>query len=99
MTLISNIIFKNLVFFLVGVVQDLFITYYYQTISKGQAWKAGFLSTAITIISLLILYEILSGIENEVISIILAYAVGNGVGTIIVIKKNQIKKFLLAKFK
>lgn len=76
---------------MVGIFQDLFITYYYQAISKEHALKAGQLSTSVTIINLVILYQILSGIENEIISIVLAYAIGCGVGTIIVIKKHLIK--------
>ena len=91
--LISNIILKHLIFFLVGIFQDIFITYYLQTVAKEYAWRAAIFSTLVTIINLLVLYKILTDIENQILTIILAYAVGNGVGTIIVIKKRQLKKF------
>ncbi len=91
--LISDIILKHLIFFLIGIFQDIFITYYYQTIAKEYAWRAAFFSTAVTLINILILYEILTGIENQVLSIIIAYAIGNGVGTMIVMKKHLIKKY------
>jgi hypothetical protein len=97
--MILSIIFRHLIFFLVGVFQDLFITYYYQSISKEHAWKAGFLSTLVTIINLVILYQILNGIGNEIMSIVLAYAIGNGVGTVIIIKKHLIKNILKKYFK
>jgi hypothetical protein len=90
---IPDILLKHLVFFLVGVLQDLFITYYYQVISKEYAWRAAILSSSITLVNLIILYEILVGIENQVLSVILVYAIGNGVGTMIIMKKHQIRKF------
>lgn len=90
---ILSIIFKHLFFFLIGIFQDIFVTYYYQTIAKEYAWRAAFFSTTVTLINLIILYEILVGIEDQVLSVIFAYAIGNGVGTVIVIKKHQIKKY------
>ena len=95
----TDIILKHLIFFLVGIFQDLFITYYYQTIAKEYAWKAAVLSTTVTLVNLMILYEILVGIENQVLSVILVYAIGNGVGTMIIMKKHQIKKFFHKNFK
>jgi len=95
--LISDIILKYLIFFLVGIFQDIFITYYLQTVAKEYAWRAAILSTLVTLINLVVLYKILTDIENQVLSMILAYAIGNGVGTIIVIKKQQIKKFFFGK--
>lgn len=90
--LISNIILKHLVFFLVGIFQDVLATYYYQMIAKEYPWRAGIFSMIVTLVNLLILYEILTGIENQVLSIVLAYAFGNGVGTFIIMKKHFIKK-------
>jgi hypothetical protein len=89
----TDIILKHLIFFLGGILQDLFITYYYQAIAKEHAWKAAFLSSSVTLVNLLILYEILAGIQNQILSVILAYALGNGVGTLIIMKKHQIKKY------
>jgi len=93
--LISSIILKHLIFFLVGIFQDIFITYYLQTVAKEYAWRAAIFSTLVTLINLLVLYKILTGIEEQIFSIILAYAIGNGVGTVLVIKKREIKKFFL----
>jgi uncharacterized protein YebE (UPF0316 family) len=90
---ISDIVLKHLIFFLIGIFQDIFITYYYQMISKEHAWRAGLFSTLVTLINILILYEILTGIEEQVFSVILAYAIGNGVGTLIVMKKHLIKNY------
>lgn len=88
-----GLIIKHLIFFSVGMLQDVFITYYYQTISKGAAFRAAFLSTTITLVNLIILYEILIGIENQVISIILIYAIGNGAGTLLTMKRDQIRGY------
>ncbi|OGH88341.1 MAG: hypothetical protein A3J93_04785 [Candidatus Magasanikbacteria bacterium RIFOXYC2_FULL_42_28] len=92
-----DIIIRHLIFFSVGVFQDILITYYYQTIAKEYAWRAAFFSTIVTLLNLLILYEILAGIEDQIFTIILAYAVGNGVGTSLVIKKHQILKLFYKK--
>ena len=97
--LIYVIILKHLVFFLVGIFQDIFITYYYHTIAKEYAWRAAFFATSVTLINLVIVYEILTGIEDQVLSIILVYAIGNGVGTVIVIRRHQIKKYCYKKFR
>jgi len=91
----SDIIFKHLGFFLVGVLQDVLATYYYQMIAKGHPWRAASFSSIVTLVNLVILYEILTGIENQVLSIIIIYALGNGVGTFIVVKKDHIKKLLV----
>ncbi|MBI4779586.1 hypothetical protein HY797_04005 [Candidatus Falkowbacteria bacterium] len=95
--LISAVILKHLIFFLVGIFQDIVITYYLQTIAKEYAWRAAIFSTLVTLINLLVLYKILTGIEEQIFSIIIAYAIGNGVGTVIVIKKHQIKRFFFRK--
>lgn len=90
MTFAYNIIFQHLFFFLVGVFQDLVITYYLEKVNKKQAWRAGISSAAVTLINLVVLYEILVDIEDQVMSIVLAYSIGCGAGTIIIIKKRQI---------
>lgn len=97
--LLSNIFLKHLVFFLVGIVQDILATYYYQTISKEYYWRATILSFVVTLANLLILYKILTGIEDQVLSVVLIYALGNGVGTLIVMRKHRIKKALTRKKK
>jgi hypothetical protein len=87
----ADILTRHLIFFAVGIIQDLLITYYYQSISKERAWKASALSTVITLVNLVILYKIITGIEDQIISVIIAYALGNGVGTMIAMKKDLIK--------
>ena len=95
--LISSIVLKYLIFFLVGIFQDIFITYYLQMVAKEKAWRAALFSTLVTLINLIVLYKILTDIQNQVFTIILIYAIGNGVGTILVIKKQQLKKFFFGK--
>lgn len=88
----TEIITRHLLFFFVGIFQDILITYYYQMIAKEYAWRSAIFATLVTLINLLVLYEILAGIEEQILSVILAYAIGNGVGTMIVIKKHEIRK-------
>lgn len=94
----STLILRHLIFFLVGIIQDIFITYYYVAIAKEYPWRASITSATVTIINLVVLYQILTGIEDQIISIILVYAVGNGVGTMIVMKKQRLKGLLARNF-
>ena len=80
---------------MVGISQDILATYYYQTIAKEYPWRAGIFSMIVTLVNLLILYEIITGIETQALSVIFVYAFGNGVGTFIVIKKHVFKKVFL----
>ena len=88
-------IMTYVLFFAVGVVQDLLITYYYQMITKEYAWRSAVISTLVTIVNVVILYEILDHLAEQAITVILAYALGNGVGTFIVVKRHQIKGLFL----
>jgi len=90
-----TLLLRHFIFFLVGIFQDVFITYYYVAIAKEYPWKAAITSSSVTLINLLVLYHILSGIEDQIMSIILVYAIGNGVGTMIVMKKGALKDFFL----
>jgi hypothetical protein len=83
---------KYIIFFLAGILQDVIITYYYQTIAKEYAIRSAILATLVTLVNVVVLYKILTGIEDQVLSIILVYAIGNGVGTMIVMKKHEIRK-------
>lgn len=85
----------HLIFFLTGIVQDILITYYYQTIAREHAWRASILSTIVTLVNILVLYGILANIEEQVLSVILAFAIGNGVGTFFVMREKSLRKFLL----
>jgi hypothetical protein len=83
-----NIVIQHILFFAVGFFQDILITFYYQAIAKQFPMRAAVLSVSVTLVNLIILYEILAGLETQVFSIILAYALGNGTGTYVVVKRN-----------
>jgi len=89
-----NIFITYLIFFFVGIFQDLLITYYYQVIAKEYAWRSTIASSVVTLVNLIILYRILTGLEDQALGIILVFALGNGVGTFLVIKKKSILNFL-----
>ncbi|MCE9644101.1 hypothetical protein K8Q93_02595 [Candidatus Parcubacteria bacterium] len=83
---------QYLLFFSVGFFQDLLITLYYQAISKDYPLRSGFLSFVVTVVGILVLYEILGDLEGQQLGIILAYALGNGVGTYAVVKGKHFKR-------
>ena len=87
----------HLSFFFVGIFQDLLITYYYQVIMKEYPWRSALLSMIVTLVNIFVLYSILSGLEEQVLSVVLAYTLGNGVGTYLVVKKHAIKRLFLRK--
>ncbi|PIR95038.1 hypothetical protein COT95_00880 [Candidatus Falkowbacteria bacterium CG10_big_fil_rev_8_21_14_0_10_37_6] len=89
-----NILITYLIFFFVGIFQDLLITYYYQVIAKEYAWRATIASSIVTLVNLIVLYRILTGLEEQALGIILIYALGNGIGTFIIIKKKSILNLL-----
>ena len=83
-------IIEHLLFFSVGFFQDILITYYYQAVAKERAVLSSGLSFVVTLVNLLVLYGIISGIEDQVLSIILVYALGNAVGTYVVIHRHKL---------
>ena len=83
-----NILLVHLLFFAVGFLQDLLITYYYQAVAKDWPYRAASLSFLVTIVNLLVLYKIVSGLGDQVFSVVLAYALGNAAGTFIVVKRH-----------
>jgi hypothetical protein len=92
-----DLMLKYIIFFLAGILQDVIITYYYQTIAKEYAIRSAILATLVTLVNVVVLYKILTGIEDQVMSIILVYAIGNGFGTMIVMKKHDIIRFFKKK--
>ena len=92
-----NTVLTHLLFFGVGFFQDILITYYYQSIAAEKAAISSFLSFALTLVNLTILYTILSGIETQVVTVVLAYALGNGAGTFVVIKRHALRAWLPGK--
>jgi uncharacterized protein YebE (UPF0316 family) len=81
-----------ILFFSAGLFQDLLITYYYQVVAKERAVSAALSSVVVTLVNLFVLYNILSNLTDQTYSIILVYALGNGVGTFIVIKRHELKR-------
>ena len=69
------------IYFLAGVVMDGIVTAYYIFVSARAIFSASILSAAITIVSMFVVNGILSGTGKHKTAMILAYAIGNGVGT------------------
>ncbi len=84
-----NVVFEHILFFAVGFSQDLLITYYYQAIAKDWPYKSAALSFLVTIVNILVIYKIITGIEDRVLTVILVYALGNAVGTYAVVRRHK----------
>ena len=84
-----DIVLTHLLFFVVGIVQDGLIAYYYQSVSKHKKFSSAGLSFIVTIVNLLVLYGILEGLTDQVLSVIIVYALGNAVGTYIVVARGK----------
>jgi len=84
--------FYVVIYFFVGLLQDFVIALYTRLVNKGAALSSAILSTLITIINLAVIYSILVRFDSEKsILAIIAYALGNGVGTFIGAKfKNKL---------
>lgn len=79
----------HLLFFAIGLVQDLLITSYYRAITDKQASLAGILSGIVTIVNLTVFYGILSTLDDTVFSKIFVYALGNALGTYIIVWRDR----------
>lgn len=88
-----DIFVAHILFFSVGLFQDLLITYYYQVVAKERAWPAAISSFLITLVNLFVLYGILTNLDSAAWSIVIAYALGNAVGTYIVIKRHDLRAY------
>jgi len=76
-----------IIYFLVGLMQDFVIALYTRLVNEGAALSSAVLSTLITVINLAVIYSILIRFDSErSIFAIIAYALGNGVGTFIGVK-------------
>jgi uncharacterized protein YebE (UPF0316 family) len=73
----------NLIFyFLAGIAQDFLITLNWRYVTKNKAVMASLFSFLVTIVTMIILYKILVGLDSEQSAIaIIVYALGIGVGT------------------
>ncbi len=88
----TTIIIEHLIFFIVGVLQDVIVTLYYQSINDKKPMSAAWLSGIITVVNLTVFYGILSALDDTVYSRIGAYAVGNAVGTYIIVRRDKGKQ-------
>jgi len=76
-----------ILYFFVGVLQDFLLTLNWRFISKERAVPAAFFSFAVTIVTMLVLYNILTQLDRQrSIVAIIVYALGIGVGTMLGMK-------------
>ncbi|MFA4833226.1 MAG: DUF5698 domain-containing protein [Patescibacteria group bacterium] len=76
-----------IIYFLAGVLQDFLLTLNWRFIAKEKAISAAALSFAVTIVTMLVLYNILTQLDRQRSMIaIIVYALGVGTGTILGIK-------------
>lgn len=76
-----------LIFFVAGVVQDFVVTLNWRFIAKEKIFLASFFSFLTTMITLLVLYSILTKLDQtRSIPAIIIYALGVATGTLIAMK-------------
>jgi len=75
------------IYFLAGVLQDFLLTLNWRFIVKERTMLAAFFSFVVTVVSMFVLYSILTQIDNQDSAIaIIVYALGVGTGTVIGMK-------------
>lgn len=76
-----------ILYFLAGVLQDFLLTLNWRFINKERAIPAAFFSFAVTVVTMLVLYNILTQLDTQrSIMAIIVYALGIGIGTILGMK-------------
>ncbi len=76
-----------ILYFLAGVLQDFLLTLNWRFINKEKAMPAAIFSFAVTVVSMLVLYNILTQLDKQrSIVAIIVYALGIGTGTILGMK-------------
>ncbi|MDD5625586.1 MAG: DUF5698 domain-containing protein [Patescibacteria group bacterium] len=76
-----------IIYYLAGVLQDFLCTLNWRFINKEKVIPAAVFSFALTIVSMLVLYNILTQLDKErSILAIIVYALGIGTGTILGMK-------------
>lgn len=76
-----------LFYFLAGIIQDFLITLNWRYVTKNKAMMASLFSFLVTIVTMIILYKILVGLDAEKSAMaIIIYALGIGVGTFLGMK-------------
>ena len=75
------------IYFVVGIVQDFFLTLNWRFIAKGRAIAASIMSFLVTVVTMLVLYNILTRLDSErSLLAILIYALGIATGTFLGMK-------------
>ena len=76
-----------ILYFLAGVLQDFLLTLNWRSIAKERAFPAAFFSFIVTVVSMLVLYNIITQLDKDrsMIAIVI-YALGIGTGTILGMK-------------
>ena len=76
-----------ILYFLAGILQDFLLTLNWRFIAKEKAIPAALFSVIVTIVSMLVLYNIITQLDKErgIIAIVI-YALGIGTGTILGMK-------------
>jgi len=76
-----------IIYFLTGILQDFLLTLNWRYIAKDKAIPAAILSFIVTVISMLVLYNILTRLDNQRgLLAIFVYALGVATGTILGMK-------------
>ena len=76
-----------ILYYLAGVLQDFLLTLNWRFIAKGKVIPAAIFSFLVTVITLVVLYNILTQLEaHRSIVAIIVYALGIGTGTILAMK-------------
>ena len=76
-----------IIYFLAGVLQDFLLTLNYRFIAKDKAFLAVLTSFLVTVVSMLVLYNILTRLDAQrSIVAIIVYAVGIATGTLLAMK-------------
>jgi len=76
-----------IIYFLAGILQDFILTLNLRFIAKDKVIPAAISSFIVTVITLLVIYNILTQLEaRRGIIAILAYALGIGIGTFLAMK-------------
>lgn len=76
-----------ILYFLAGILQDFLLTLNWRFIAKEKAIPAAIFSVIVTVVSMLVLYNIITQLDKErsIVAIII-YALGIGTGTILGMK-------------
>lgn len=76
-----------ILYLLAGVLQDFLLTLNWRFINKERVIPAAFFSFAVTVVTMLVLYNILTQLDKQrSIIAIIVYALGIGIGTILGMK-------------